>query len=255
MSTKYLGPVFDIHGGGIDLIFPHHENEIAQSKAAGDDFARYWMHNAWVTLAGEKMSKSLGNSLLVSEMVRRWRPVVLRYYLAAPHYRSTIEYSESALGEAAAAWGRIEGFARRASDLVGEVDPAAEVPPEFAHALDADLAVPHALAVVHAGVRDGNLALSAGDKDAVTKHLAELRAMLGVLGLDPFDPHWAGTSSGADARLRSAVDTLVAVALEQREAARARKDFATADAIRARLAAAGIRIEDSPSGPRWELEQ
>jgi cysteinyl-tRNA synthetase len=255
MSTKYLGPVFDIHGGGIDLIFPHHENEIAQSKAAGDDFARYWMHNAWVTLAGEKMSKSLGNSLLVSEMVRRWRPVVLRYYLAAPHYRSTIEYSESALGEAAAAWGRIEGFTRRASDLVGEVDPAAEVPAEFAHALDADLAVPHALAVVHAGVRDGNLALSAGDKDAVTKHLAELRAMLGVLGLDPFDPHWAGTGSGADARLRSAVDTLVAVALEQREAARARKDFATADAIRARLAAAGIRIEDTPSGPRWELEQ
>jgi cysteinyl-tRNA synthetase len=255
MSTKYLGPVFDIHGGGIDLIFPHHENEIAQSKAAGDDFARYWMHNAWVTLAGEKMSKSLGNSLLVSEMVRRWRPVVLRYYLAAPHYRSTIEYSESALGEAAAAWGRIEGFARRASDLVGEVDPAAEVPPEFADALDADLAVPHALAVVHAGVRDGNLALSAGDKDAVTKHLAELRAMLGVLGLDPFDPHWAGTGSGADARLRSAVDTLVAVALEQREAARARKDFATADAIRARLAAAGIRIEDTPSGPRWEVEQ
>jgi cysteinyl-tRNA synthetase len=129
------------------------------------------------------------------------------------------------------------------------------VPPEFAHALDADLAVPQALAVVHAGVRDGNLALSAGDKDAVTKHLAELRAMLGVLGLDPFDPHWGGTGAGADARLRSAVDTLVAVALEQREAARGRKDFATADAIRARLAAAGIRIEDTPSGPRWELEQ
>jgi cysteinyl-tRNA synthetase len=254
MSTKYLGPAFDIHGGGIDLIFPHHENEIAQSKAASDGFARYWMHNAWVTLAGEKMSKSLGNSLLVSEMVRRWRPVVLRYYLAAPHYRSTIEYSESALGEAAAAWARIEGFARRASDLVGEVDPAAEVPAEFADALDADLAVPQALAVVHGGVRDGNLALSAGDKDAVSTHLAELRAMLGVLGLDPFDPHWTGTESGTDARLRAAVDTLVAVALEQREAARARKDFATADAIRARLAAAGIRIEDTPSGPRWELE-
>jgi cysteinyl-tRNA synthetase len=255
MSTKYLGPVFDIHGGGIDLIFPHHENEIAQSKAAGDGFARYWMHNAWVTLAGEKMSKSLGNSLLVSEMVHRWRPVVLRYYLAAPHYRSTIEYSESALGEAAVAWARIEGFARRASDLVGEVDPAAEVLAEFADALDADLAVPQALAVVHAGVRDGNLALSAGDKDAVSKHLAEVRAMLGVLGLDPFDPHWAGTDSATDARLRAAVDTLVAVALEQREAARARKDFAAADAIRARLAAAGIRIEDTPSGPRWELEQ
>jgi len=254
MSTKYLGPVFDIHGGGRDLIFPHHENEIAQSKAAGDDFARYWMHNAWVTLAGEKMSKSLGNSLLVSEMVRRWRPVVLRYYLAAPHYRSTVEYSESALSEAAATWSRIEGFARRASDLVGEVDPAAEVPEEFAHALDADLAVPQALALVHAAVHDGNLALAAGDKDAVTQHLAELRAMLGVLGLDPFDPHWAGADSGTDARLRAAVDTLVAVALEQREGARARKDFATADAIRARLAAAGIRIEDTASGPRWELD-
>jgi cysteinyl-tRNA synthetase len=254
MATKYLGPTFDIHGGGIDLIFPHHENEIAQSRAAGDDFARYWMHNAWVTTAGEKMSKSLGNSLLVSEMVRRWRPVVLRYYLGAPHYRSSIEYSELALAEAAVAWGRVEGFARRAAELVGEVDPAADVPADFARALDDDLAVPQALAVVHAGVREGNTALSAADKDAVTRHLGEVRAMLGVLGLDPFDPRWASVGTGADARLRAAVDALVAVALEQREAARARREFATADAIRARLAAAGIRIEDTAAGPRWELE-
>ncbi len=252
MSTKYLGPVFDIHGGGIDLLFPHHENEIAQSKAAGDGFARYWMHNAWVTTAGEKMSKSLGNSLLVSEMVKRWRPVVLRYYLGVPHYRSNIEYTEEGIAEAAATWGRIEGFARRAAELVGEVEPALEVPPGFAEALDDDLAVPQAITVVHTGVRDGNNALAAADKDAVVRHLADVRAMLGVLGLDPLDPRWAG--AGAESHLREAVDALVAVALEQREAARARKDFATADAIRARLSAAGIRIEDTPSGPRWELE-
>ena len=254
MATRYLGPVFDIHGGGIELIFPHHENEIAQSKAAGDEFARYWLHNAWVTTAGEKMSKSLGNSLLVSEMVKRWRPVVLRYYLGVPHYRSTIEFSEEAVAEAAAAWGRIEGFARRAAELVGDVEPAAAVPAAFAAALDDDLAVPQALAVVHSGVRDGNNALSAGDKEAAAHHLAEVRAMLGLLGLDPGDPRWGGADAGASTQLRAAVDALVAVALEQREAARARRDFAAADAIRARLAAAGIKVEDTPSGPRWELE-
>jgi cysteinyl-tRNA synthetase len=252
MARKYLGPEFDIHGGGLDLIFPHHENEIAQSKAAGDGFARYWLHNAWVTTAGEKMSKSLGNSLLVSEMVKRVRPVVLRYYLGAPHYRSHIEYSDAALEEAAAAYARLEGFVQRAGELVGEVAPT-EVRSAFADAMDDDLGVPQALAVVHDTVREGNSALAAGDKEAVTTALGEVRAMLGVLGLDPLAPQWSSGEDGGAAGLRSVVDRLVAVALEQREAARSRKDYAAADAIRAQLAAAGVLVEDTPAGPRWVL--
>ncbi|MCD0486424.1 cysteine--tRNA ligase [Streptacidiphilus sp. ASG 303] len=251
MAHKYLGPAFDIHGGGIDLIFPHHENEIAQSRAYGDDFASFWVHNAWVTMSGEKMSKSLGNSVLVSEMVQRWRPIVLRYYLAAPHYRSTVEYSEEALREAEAAFGRIEGFVQRVVERCGAVEPAAEVPPAFAEAMDDDLGVPQALAVVHTTVRQGNSALTADDKDSAVARLAEVRAMLGVLGLDPLDPMWAGTGRGDD--LHGVVDSLVRLVLDQRQAARARKDYATADAIRDQLAQAGLAVEDTPSGPRWTV--
>ncbi|GAB2908070.1 cysteine--tRNA ligase [Streptomyces mayteni] len=253
MAYKYLGPVFDIHGGGIDLVFPHHENEIAQSRAFGGEFARYWAHNAWVTLAGEKMSKSLGNSVLVSEMTRRWRPVVLRYYLGTPHYRSTIEYSEAALVEADAAFGRIEGFLHRAVERVGEVVPAAVVPDDFAAAMDEDLGVPQALAAVHTTVRQGNAALSEGDKESVVALVGQVRAMLGVLGLDPFDPRWNGGAQGRGKELAGVVDSLVRLVLAQREAARQRKDYGTADAIRDELGAAGLVIEDTPNGPRWEL--
>ncbi|MHA4815189.1 cysteine--tRNA ligase [Streptomyces aculeolatus] len=255
MAHKYLGSRFDIHGGGIDLVFPHHENEIAQSKTFGDEFADYWMHNAWVTMSGEKMSKSLGNSVLVSQMVKRWRPIVLRYYLGTPHYRSTIEYSEEALREAESAFARIEGFVQRVVEKAGgTVAPAADVPPAFAEAMDDDLGVPQALAVVHTTVRQGNAALSADDKEAAVARLAEVRAMLGVLGLDPLDDHWTGTG-GADrgADLHGAVDTLVRLVLEQREAARARKDYAAADAIRDQLHQSGLAIEDTPDGPRWTL--
>ncbi|WP_279198077.1 cysteine--tRNA ligase, partial [Kitasatospora aureofaciens] len=251
MAHKYLGAAFDIHGGGLDLIFPHHENEIAQSKAYGDDFAAFWVHNAWVTMAGEKMSKSLGNSVLVSEMVQRWRPIVLRYYLGAAHYRSMIEYSEDALREAEAGFGRIEGFVQRAVERCGTVDAAPEVPPAFAEAMDDDLGVPQALAVVHTAVRQGNSALNADDKESVVARLAEVRAMLGVLGLDPLDPQWAGTERGED--LHGVVDSLVRLVLDQRQAARQRKDFATADAIRDQLGLAGLVIEDTPSGPRWTI--
>ncbi|MGV9268907.1 cysteine--tRNA ligase [Kitasatospora sp. NPDC003701] len=251
MAHKYLGRAFDIHGGGIDLIFPHHENEIAQSKAYGDDFANFWVHNAWVTMSGEKMSKSLGNSVLVSEMVERWRPIVLRYYLAAPHYRSTIEYSEESLREAEAGFGRIEGFVQRVVERCGTVEAAPEVPPAFAEAMDDDLGVPQALAIVHTAVRQGNSALTADDKENAVARLAEVRAMLGVLGLDPLDPQWAGTERGED--LHGVVDSLVRMVLEQRQAARARKDFATADAIRDQLGVAGLAIEDTPSGPRWTI--
>ncbi len=254
MTHKYLGEAFDIHGGGLDLIFPHHENEIAQSKASGDEFAQYWLHNAWVTTKGEKMSKSLGNSMLVEQVARRHRPVVLRYYLASPHYRSMIEYSEEAIDEAGTAYARIEQFVARAIELAGPIEPAPEVPAEFAEAMDDDLGVPQAMAVLHNTVRAGNIALAAGDKETAAQRLAETRAMLGVLGLDPLDEPWADEASGgAAADLRETVGKLVAVALEQRQAARGRKDFAAADAIRAQLGAAGVQIEDTPAGPRWSL--
>nr|WP_206442358.1 cysteine--tRNA ligase [Streptomyces boncukensis] len=256
MAHKYLGAAFDIHGGGVDLVFPHHENEIAQSKAFGDSFAASWVHNAWVTMSGEKMSKSLGNSVLVSEMVKRWRPIVLRYYLAGPHYRSTIEYGPESLSEAEAAFGRIEGFLQRAVGLVGDTAPAPDVPAAFGEAMDDDFAVPQALAVVHQTVRRGNAALGEADKAAVSGAVAEVRAMLGVLGLDPLDEHWSGSASGPQGDgLHGVVDALVPLLLEQRQAARARKDYATADAIRDQLQQAGLSIEDTPAGPRWELDR
>ncbi|RKN09717.1 cysteine--tRNA ligase [Streptomyces radicis] len=252
MAHTYLGEAFDIHGGGIDLIFPHHENEIAQSKAAGDTFARYWTHNAWVTMSGEKMSKSLGNSVLVGEMVKRWRPIVLRYYLGTPHYRSMIEYSEAALAEADAGFARVEGFIDRAVEQVGDIAPAAAVPADFAAAMDDDLGVPQALAAVHTTVRQGNAALAEGDKESVASLAGQVRAMLGVLGLDPLAAPWTGAGGRGD-QLAGVVDTLVGLVLSQRQAARERKDYATADAIRDELTSAGLVIEDTPDGPRWDL--
>jgi cysteinyl-tRNA synthetase len=251
MVRKYLGAEFDIHGGGLDLRFPHHENERAQSQAAGDRFARYWLHNAWVTLGGEKMSKSLGNTALVDEVVRRVRPVELRYYLVAPHYRSTIEFTEAALEESAAAFRRIESFVRRAAERVGAESGKPVLPAEFTAALDDDLGTPAAVAAVHEAVREGNSALAAGDDEAVAGALGSVRAMLGVLGLDPLDPQWA--QGGGGGRLAEVTDGLVSLALEQRAAARARKDYAAADAIRDQLGALGVQVEDTPQGPRWEL--
>ncbi len=285
MATKYLGATFDIHGGGLDLIFPHHENEIAQSRSAGDGFAQYWLHNGLVGLAGEKMSKSLGNSLLVEAMVTQVRPVELRYYLGQAHYRSGMEYSTEALDEAVAAYRRIENFVTRATEAVGPVnelgdepaaltgalaeaeaagapdaDPdAAEaptvtlVPAAFADALDDDLSIPQALAVLHDTVRAGNNALAAGDIGTTEIRLAEVRAMLGVLGLDPLAEPWVTAGPGDD--LHAVVDALVGVALVQRQAARERKDYPAADAIRDSLRDAGVLIEDTPQGPRWELKR
>ncbi len=250
MATKYLGPEFDIHGGGVDLIFPHHENEVAQSTAAGDPFARYWLHNGLLTVKGEKMSKSIGNVVLLTDLLERARPVEVRYYLGSAHYRSIMDYSDDALREAASAYQRIENFVTRAAELAGRVEPST-MRTAFVEAMDDDLGVPHALAVVHDAVREGNTALAAGDKDTVTRILGETRAMLDVLGLDPLSQQWEG--AGGD--LRDVVDALVSVALEQRQAARARKDYASADAIRDALAAAGIVIEDTPRGPRWELRR
>ncbi|GIH29510.1 cysteine--tRNA ligase [Acrocarpospora phusangensis] len=250
MATKYLGGTFDIHGGGVDLIFPHHENEIAQSQAAGDGFARYWMHNGMLQLGGTKMSKSLGNSLLIPEMLRKVRPVELRYYLIAAHYRSSIDYSDESLQESAAGYRRLEGFVSRAAEVIHDVDATAPLPQAFVDALNDDLNVSQALAVVHEVVREGNVALAQGNKEQVARHLAETQTMLDVLGLDPRSEQWRNTG---DSGLREVVDALIAVALEQRQAARARKDYAAADAIREQLAAAGVVVEDTPQGPRWEL--
>jgi cysteinyl-tRNA synthetase len=258
MAERYLGPEFDIHGGGLDLRFPHHENEQAQSRAAGDGFAQYWLHNGWVTLGGEKMSKSLGNTALVDEVVQRVRPVELRYYLVAPHYRSTIEFTDAALEEAGAAYRRIESFVKRAAESVGDSTDFGEYAPGWGHweqfsgALDADLGTPEAVAAIHELVRLGNTQLAQGDKQAVAKALFDVRRMLHVLGLDPLDEQW---TTGSDERLGEVADGLVALALEQRQAARARKEYAAADAIRDQLAALGVQVEDTPQGPRWELSR
>jgi len=256
MALKYLGEEFDIHGGGLDLRFPHHENEIAQSRAAGHPFARYWMHNGMVNLNGAKMAKSVGNSLLVSEVVQRVRPVELRYYLVAAHYRSIVEYTEDSLTEAGAAYRRLEGYVQRASEVAGVAEPrSATLPAEFVTAMDDDLGVPQALAVIFDYVRDGNTLLAARDSEELRENLAAVRQMLGLLGLDPLDEPWGslGDSSHGGQRMRATVDSLVGLLLAQREAARARKDFAAADAIRDQLKAAGIMLEDTPSGTRWEL--
>ena len=252
MATKYLGPSFDIHGGGLDLVFPHHENELAQSRAAGDGFAQYWLHNGLLKVGGEKMSKSLGNSLLIPKLVEKVRPVELRYYLAQAHYRSTIDYSDEALYEAATAYQRIEHFLTRAVEMIGGVGPATEVPADFAAALNDDLGASQALAVVHGHVREGNSALTAGSKEQVAEYAGELRTMLGVLGIDPLDPQWAG---GDEQGLHEVVDALVTIALEQRQAARKRKDYTAADTIRDQLAEAGVVVEDTPQGSRWNLRR
>lgn len=252
MAGKYLGDEFDIHGGGLDLRFPHHENEQAQSRAAGRSFARHWMHNAMVNLAGEKMSKSVGNLMLVSEVVQRVRPVELRYYLIATHYRSIIEYSDEALAEAATTYQRIEGFVTRANEVTGGVEPGMPCT-EFVAAMDDDLSLPAALAALQGVLSEGNKLLSDGDSDALRGCLASVRAMLGILGIDPLSPPWSeGPRSGGE---HAALDSLVRALIEQRAQARAERDFATADAVRDRLKQAGISVEDTPSGPRWSVEE
>ncbi len=250
MSTKYLGAAFDIHGGGLDLLFPHHENEQAQSRAAGDAFANFWVHNGLVTLGGDKMSKSLGNTLSIEHLLQHVRAVELRYYLVAPHYRSTLDYTPASLEEAATAYRRIEGFVERAEELIGRVTPdLARLPADFSAAMDDDLAVPQALAVLHNTVREGNAALAEADKARVGERLAEVAAMLHVLGLD------IAETGESDEGLRGVVDSLVSLALDQRAAARARKDYAAADAIRASLGEAGVAVEDTPAGARWQLRK
>ncbi|NCL75641.1 cysteine--tRNA ligase [Rhodococcus sp. YH1] len=252
MAEYYLGESFDIHCGGMDLVFPHHENEIAQAKAAGDGFARYWLHNGWVTMGGEKMSKSLGNVLSIPNVLARVRPQELRYYLGSAHYRSMLEYSDAALHEAAAGYRGLEAFVLKTRDRAGEI-PVGTWTEEFAAALDDDLGVPKALAEIHGRRSEGNKALDAGDLDTAVHIAAQVRAMLGILGVDPLDPHWAEVA-GRDSAALEALEVLVAAELDRRQAARAAKNWALADEVRDRLTAAGIEVTDTPNGPEWSLK-
>jgi len=252
MARKYLGDTFDIHGGGVDLRFPHHENEQAQSRAAGLGFANYWLHNAWVTVAGEKMGKSLGNALLVTEVTKVARPLAVRYYLSAAHYRSTIEYHEGSLREAEAAVDRIEGFLGRALGG-GRFEYGTDVPPEFAAAMDDDLNVSGALATIHDAVRAGNTALDEGDEGEARRLGLQVVSMTEILGVNPLHPQWKSASgNGADDAL-TALDALVKDRIKARAAARSARDFTAADRIRHQLTAAGIAVEDTSSGARWSL--
>ncbi len=251
MAHAYLGEAFDIHGGGLDLIFPHHENEIAQSEAAGYAFSQRWMHNAWVTASGEKMSKSLGNSLQVAELLKTVRGIELRWYLGSAHYRSMLEFSHEALAESATAFRRIEGFLNRATEILGST-PIPVISKGFTDAMNDDLAVPTALAGISEALRVGNSAVTSGDKALITASASEIRGALEILGCDPFDPAFA-ISGGAD--LTDALDGVIQLALAQRTAARDRKDFAASDQIRDGLTALGIAIEDTAQGPRWSISQ
>ena len=255
MARKYLGDAFDIHGGGIDLRFPHHENEQAQSHAAGYDFAGYWLHNGWVTVKGEKMGKSLGNAMEVQHLVTEHDPLTVRYFLTAAHYRSMIEYHVGSLDEAASAVERIEGFLRRAlpTHTVLEADPAVELPVEFAEAMDDDLGVTGALAVIHETVRSGNTALDEGARDEAAQIALTVVAMTDVLGVNPLSGVWTGGAGGREDELAGALDAVVRTQIEARAEARAARDFETADRIRDELTAAGITLEDTPSGARWTL--
>jgi cysteinyl-tRNA synthetase len=243
MAHAYLGEEFDIHGGGLDLIFPHHENEIAQSQAAGYKFAHTWMHNAWVTTSGEKMSKSLGNSLQVVEILKKVRGIELRWYLASAHYRSMLEFSFEALAESATAFKRVEAFLSRAKAVVGE-QIQTFISDEFKAAMNDDLAVPQSLALIAEYMKIGN---SAGeDKKVLAKTAGQIGGILSILGCDPFDPHFTVSKSND-----AALNGLIKLALDQRQAARDRKDFKAADEIRDQIASLGITVEDTTNGPRW----
>jgi cysteinyl-tRNA synthetase len=253
MSTKYLGAQFDIHGGGLDLRFPHHENELAQSSAAGDAFANYWLHNGLVNVSGQKMSKSLGNSIFAADLLAAARPIVVRYYLGSAHYRSVLDYHEGVLDEAEAAVSRIETFIEKAIRRIGSapvlsVAQALEaLPATFAKAMDEDLAMPAALAALHDEVRAGNSAIDTADDAALASSLKAVLAMTSVLGINPLD--WADGAAGNDQIL----DNLIQALIEERRAARANKDFARSDAIRNQLQAAGITLEDAADGTHWSV--
>lgn len=245
MAGKYLGSRFDIHGGGLDLRFPHHENELAQSTAAGDDFANFWMHNGMVTYEGEKMSKSIGNTISPAQMLQMARPLVVRYYLGSAHYRSILDYRPSSLQEAATAIERVEAFLAATQNLL---KPGREVPQAFAEAMDDDVNIPRALAVLHEQTRAGNAALAAGEDASEAANA--VMAMAEVLGLAQLMSFNAEGTSGAE---HEALDALIQAVLAERADARAQKDWAKADAMRDLLASAGVQVKDGANGSSWSV--
>jgi len=248
MAGKYLGKRFDIHGGGLDLRFPHHENELAQSTAAGDDFANFWMHNGMVTYEGEKMSKSIGNTISPVQMLQQARPLVVRYYLGSAHYRSVLDYRPTSLEEARVAIERVEAFLAATLELMVPNPQDRRVPQDFADALDDDMNIPRALAVLHEQTRAGNAALAAGaDASECANAVWAMANVLGLTSLMNLD------GSGASGAEHQALDALIRTILEQRASARAEKDWATADRMRDVLAAAGITVKDGAQGSTWSL--
>lgn len=245
MAGKYLGSRFDIHGGGLDLRFPHHENELAQSTAAGDDFANFWMHNGMVTYEGEKMSKSIGNTISPAQMLQMARPLVVRYYLGSAHYRSILDYRPSSLQEAATAIERVETFLAATQDVL---KPGREVPEAFAESMDDDVNIPRALAVLHEQTRAGNAALAAGEDASEAANA--VMAMAEVLGLAQLMSFNAEGTSGAE---HEALDALIQAVLAERADARAQKDWAKADAMRDLLASAGVQVKDGANGSSWSV--
>lgn len=270
MSHRYLGDAFDIHGGGLDLRFPHHENEMAQTRAAGWNSAARWMHSAWVTAKGEKMSKSLGNGLSVPAVLAEHSAWVVRYALGSVQYRSMLEWSDQTLTEAQAAFERVSNFIDRAGSALGEQPGRDEIsaigaddlPQDFVAAMNNDINVSGATAAIFSAIRDGNAVLSQvqgalndATRAQVRATLVAVRAMLDTLGLDPLADPWAVAAvDGENSKAGKALDALISAQLEARQQARAAKDFATADAIRDSLAAAGILIEDAPTGSTWSLK-
>lgn len=257
MSVKYLGTSFDIHGGGLDLRFPHHENELAQSKAAGHDFANFWLHNGLVNVAGQKMSKSLGNSILVSDILNDSNALALRYYLGSAQYRSVLDYNEGVLEEAEAALDRIGSFMQRASRKLAEANQTPETssklafPDKFVSAMNDDLNIPAALAVLHESVRIGNASLDKDSLPEAAKAYAEVLAMVDVLNINPLSDFWQRVSGSKEAL--GALDGLVRSLIEQRKKARENKDFETSDRIRDQLKAVGVVLEDSADSTNWSL--
>ncbi len=259
MSHRYLGEAFDIHGGGLDLRFPHHENEQAQSHAAGWEFARRWVHNAWVTQSGEKMAKSLGNTLSLENLLAQQPPAVVRLALGTVHYRSMIEWDDETLPRAADVWRRLGDFVEQAGGLVGQPETvflsAEELPDAFSAALDDDLNVAGAMAVIYEHMKLGRHALQQADTERIAQELLLVRSMLDVLGIDPGAPNWAAPGTGESQGEKRALDVLVSAAIEQRNQARAERDWELADQLRDRLIGAGIVIEDGPEGSTWRVER
>ena len=262
MSRRYLGDEFDIHGGGIDLRFPHHENEQAQSHGAGWGFARLWVHNAWVTTKGEKMSKSLGNVLSIDALTEDFPAVAVRWALSTVHHRSAIEWAPETLPAANAAWLKFAGFVERAIAVAGEASaeeialPAGELPAGFVDAMNDDLNVAGAMATIHEHLKAGNTAIDSGDTAEVRRQQVLVRSMLDVLGLDPASAQWRGNlgaGSSVGSAEHEALDALVQMLIAERAQARADKDWARADELRDRLAGAGIVVEDGRDGAAWHL--